>query len=109
MGVAHHAAYAVWFEMGRTELLRAGGLSYRELEASGALLAVVSLEVKYRKPAKYDDVLSLHTTLESVGYAKIEHSYQLRREGDVLATARTVLACVDENGRPRPVPDVLRA
>jgi len=73
MGVAHHTAYPVWFEMGRTELLRqaspggaAGnpsGLNYRDLEQQGVFLAVVALEMRYKRPAKYDDVLMLRSTL----------------------------------------------
>ena len=110
MGVAHHTAYPVWFEMGRTEVLRqsASKVTYRELEAQGVMLAVVSLEVKYKLPAKYDDVLELRTTVTNVGHVKIEHEYQLLREGVLLATGRTTLACLDRNGRPQPVPEILR-
>lgn len=109
MGVAHHTAYPVWFEMGRTELLRASGLSYRELEAQRIFLAVVSLEVKYRRPARYDDVLTLETTLEDISHVKIKHSYRLLRDDDVLAVARTTLACLDADGRPREIPAPIAA
>jgi acyl-CoA thioester hydrolase len=112
MGVAHHTAYPVWFEMGRTELLRAshsGTLSYRDLEEQGTLLAVVSLNVRYKRPARYDDLLTLHTRITNVGHAKFEHEYELMRDGILLATASTTLACVDRDGRPRPLPDSLRA
>jgi len=110
MGVAHHTAYPVWFEMGRTEVLRqsASKITYRDLEAQGFLLAVVSLEVKYKRPAKYDDVLELRTTVTNVGHVKIGHDYELLRDGVLLATGRTTLACLDRNGRPQQVPDVLR-
>jgi len=110
MGVAHHTAYPVWFEMGRTEVLRqsASKVTYRDLEAQGVMLAVVSLEVKYKLPAKYDDVLELRTTVTNVGHVKIEHEYQLLRDGVLLATGRTTLACLDRNGRPQPVPEILR-
>ena len=109
MGVAHHSAYPVWFEMGRTELLRATGLDYATLEREGVLLAVVTLEVKYQRPARYDDELQLTTTLVSCGHVKIEHRYELRRNDDLLATARTVLACPSRDGSPREVPEDLRA
>jgi len=111
MGVAHHTAYPVWFEMGRTEVLRqsASKITYRDLELQGFMLAVVSLEVKYKRPAKYDDMLELRTTVTNVGHVKIEHEYQLLRDGLLLATGRTTLACLDRNGRPQPVPDVLRS
>jgi len=110
MGVAHHTAYPVWFEMGRTEVLRqsASKVTYRDLEAQGVMLAVVSLEVKYKLPARYDDLLELRTTVTNVGHVKIEHEYQLLREGVLLATGRTTLACLDRNGRPQPVPEILR-
>jgi acyl-CoA thioester hydrolase len=111
MGVAHHSAYAPWFEMGRTELLRCGGktggIDYRQLESDGVFMAVVRLEIRYKKPARYDDVLELRTTLTSVGHVKLEHDYELFRISDhlLLATARTTLACLDRDGRPRQVPE----
>lgn len=107
MGVAHHTAYPVWFEMGRTELLRAahsGSLSYRDLEAQEVFLAVVSLTVRYKRPARYDDVLTLHTRIVRIGHARIDHEYELMRDGVMLATAATTLACLDRDGRPRPLP-----
>ncbi|MDP6600918.1 MAG: thioesterase family protein [Phycisphaerales bacterium] len=107
MGVAHHSAYPVWFEMGRTELLRAAGVEYTSLEKDGIYLAVVTLEVTYKRPARYDDLLDLETRLVDCGHVKIEHRYTLRRGEDVLATARTVLACVGTDGRPMKVPPEL--
>jgi len=107
MGVAHHSAYPPWFEMGRTELLRATGRSYRDLEAEGILLAVVRLEVRYKKPARYDDLLSLATRITALGHVKIEHAYELRRGSELLATAETTLACLDREGRARALPESL--
>lgn len=107
MGVAHHTAYPVWFEMGRTELLREQGIDYAALDSKGIFLAVVKLEVRYKKPARYDDELDLETELVECGRVKIEHRYTLRRGADVLATACTTLACVGRNGRPMMVPSVL--
>ena len=86
MGVAHHATFPIWFEMGRTELLRETGVSYRELEAEGVFLAVVRLDVRYKSPARYDDQLILETRLGPVGRVKIEHEYTLRRDDVVVAT-----------------------
>lgn len=107
MGVVHHTVYPVWFEMGRTELLRSGGGSYRDMEEQGILLAVIRLEVKYHAPAKYDDVLELTTRLRGGSKVKIEHEYELRRGDDRLVTGNTVLACLDREGRPRALPDGL--
>lgn len=107
MGVAHHSAYPVWFEMGRTELYRAGGHAYRDLEARGFHLAVVSLDVRYKAPARYDDLLVLQTTLTRRTRVKLEHSYRLMRDGLILATGATTLACLDGVGRPQPLPPAL--
>jgi acyl-CoA thioester hydrolase len=107
MGVVHHATFPIYFEMGRTELYRSGGMTYRELEAQGLRLVVVALEVRYRSPARYDDVLTLETTLASVTRAKLLHEYRLHRDGVLIATGRTTLGCVDEHGRVRPLPDTM--
>ena len=107
MGVAHHTAYPVWFEIGRTELLRSAGLEYASLESEGIFLAVVKLDVTYKRPARYDDVLQVETKLIECGRVKIHHQYTLRREAETLATARTVLACIGRDGRPMEVPAVI--
>ena len=99
MGVLHHAGHLVYFEIGRTEALRADGGSYADVEKRGRFLVVVEAAVKYRKPARYDDLLTLVTTVHRVTPAKLEHVYQLRRGADLIATGRTVLACVDSGGR----------
>lgn len=107
MGVVHHTVYPVWFEMGRTELLREHGLSYADVEAMGVFLAVIRMEVRYRRPARYDDRLQLRTTLVTLGHVKIDHAYELRRGDELLVTGTTRLACLDGDGRPQVVPDVL--
>lgn len=114
MNVAHHTAYAAWFEMGRTELLRACGLSYAALERAGVLLAIVRLEARYKRPARYDDLLELTTRVVGASRVKIEHEYELRlaertdgtahAPGELLATASTTLACIDRDGRPAALP-----
>ncbi len=107
MGVAHHAVYPTWFEIGRTEMLRARGGNYRDLERSGAFLVVVRLEVQYRRPARYDDMLRLETHLLAAGPIKILHSYHLFRGAELVAEGQTTLACVDGEGEVRPIPDSL--
>lgn len=104
MGVVHHTIYPVWFEMGRTELLRSSGMSYRDLESEGVFLAVVDLRVRYRSPARYDDLLTLTTTIARITRARIDHAYELRRDMTVLATATTTLAALDSHGALRPLP-----
>lgn len=104
MGFVHHAVYPVWLEMGRTEMLRASGGNYRALEEAGVFLAVVRLELRYRRPARYDDVVRVRTHLLAPGPVKIEHSYEVYRGDELLVEARTTLACLDREGRARPVP-----
>lgn len=108
MGVAHHGTYATWFEMGRTELLRECGVRYRDLEDEGVFIVVAKLEIKYKKPARYDDVLILRTTLENLSRAKMEFNYELVHENVLIATAATTLACVDKAGSIQPVPESIR-
>lgn len=115
MGVAHHAAYIPWLEMGRTELLRASGVTYRDLEAAGVFLVVTRLEIAYRRPARYDDTITVITRVTGGGRARIDHAYEVRRlaenesTGELLASATSTLACVDAAGRPTALPDWLTA
>jgi acyl-CoA thioester hydrolase len=109
MGLAHHSTYPIWFEMGRTELLRAHGASYRDIEAQGLFLAVVKLNIRYRAPARYDDLLRLDISLARVNRVKLEHEYALHRDGLLLTTASTTLACINRAGVLQPMPDVLLA
>ncbi|MDI9410413.1 MAG: thioesterase family protein [Bacteroidia bacterium] len=107
MGVVHHTVYPVWFEMARTELLRSKGGSYRAMEEAGLLLAVVRLEARYRAPARYDDLVTVRCDLLSSGPVKIEHRYQVIRDGALLVEGGTTLACIDRNGRLQAVPSDL--
>ncbi len=109
MGFLHHANHFNYFEMGRTELLRAQGGNYRAVEDSGLYFVVVKLECRYHASAHYDDVLRLVTRVERVSPAKIEHSYRLYRGTQLLTTAQSVLACVDRDGKIQRVPDVIKA
>lgn len=104
MGLVHHTVYPIWFEMGRTEMLRARGGSYAQMEADGLFLVVTRLELRYRKPARYDELLTLETTLRDVGHVKVEHAYRLRRGHDELVVGETTLACIDRSGKVQPVP-----
>src|SRR5829696_4490250 len=108
MGLLHHANYIVYFEMGRTELLRARGISYRDIEDSGHLLVIVDVGCKFKRPAYYDDLLTLRTTVERVTHVKIVHRYQVFRDGLLLAEGHSTLACVDREGKPQALPEALR-
>ena len=111
MGVVHHSRYWVYFEMGRTELLRRQGLSYAQIEKDGFFLVVARCAARYRAPAHYDELLSLTTRVTKTGHARIEHAYELKRksDGQVLCTAETTLACIDRDGQIVPLPEALRA
>lgn len=107
--VAHHSVYPVWMEIARTELLRANGMSYLECEQRGVFFVVVRLSLRYRRPARYDDTVSIHVRHSSVGRVKIDHEYEIKRGDELLAEASSTLACVDAAGRPTPMPDDLFA
>ncbi|MEZ6130504.1 MAG: thioesterase family protein [Planctomycetaceae bacterium] len=107
MGLLHHANYPVYFEIGRTELFRQQGGNYRTLEECGLFFVVASLNVQFRRPARYDDLLTLKTRIDRKTPAKLVHHYEIRRDGDLLCTAETVLACVDATGRVQRIPEDL--
>ena len=108
-GVIHHSVYPVWLELGRTELLRANNVAYKDIEESGVFFVVAELSLKYRRPAYYDEKLELETTCTKVTASKVEHIYKLTRidDGIVLAEGSTVLACVSEQGRVRRIPEFM--
>lgn len=107
MGVVYHANYAQYFEVGRVEWLRNQGVSYRWMEENGIMLPVVSLTMNYKKPAKYDDVLTVTTILKSQTSVKIEFDYEIRnQDGELLTTGYSMLVFVNmKTGRPTLPPD----
>lgn len=106
MGVAHHASFLVWFEAGRTEFIRERGRSYAQIERDGWLLVVVEAQCRYRRPARYDEVLTVRTHLRSLGPATLAFGYEVVRKADseALADGYTVHAAVDRTGKPRRIP-----
>lgn len=121
MGVAHHAAYIPWLEIGRTELLRDTGITYAQLEQAGVFLVIAKLECRYRRPIFYDDVVEVRTKVVGGGRVKIEHEYEIaliddgqrgggrepRVPGDVVFAASSTLGCVGPDGKIRTLPDWL--
>jgi len=121
MGVAHHAAYAPWLEIGRTELLRDTGISYGDMERSGVFLVITRLECRYRRPVYYDDMVEVRTKVIGGSKVKIEHQYEIvvveegggsggragRTLGEPVTTAATTLVCVGKDGKVRPLPEWL--
>jgi acyl-CoA thioester hydrolase len=107
MGLLHHANYLVYFEQGRTELLRKTGRTYKDVEDEGFYLVLAKIEVRYRAPARYDDLLTLHTTVIRRTPVRIEHEYRLVRGTEVLAEGSSTLACVDKSGSLQAMPEWL--
>jgi acyl-CoA thioester hydrolase len=108
MGLLHHANYLVYFEQARTELLRSLGVTYRDLEDQGYLIVVTKVEIHYRRPARYDDLLTIRTTVERMTSVRIDHRYEVLCEGTLVADGRSTVACVDRSGRPQALPEILR-
>ena len=102
MRVVYHGNYAQYFEVGRVEWLRNKGISYKWMEENGIMLPVVSLTMNYKKPARYDELLTLKTILKKQTNVKIEFDYELYNEvGELLTTGNSILVFVDmKTGRP---------
>ncbi|WP_298116141.1 thioesterase family protein [Flavobacterium sp.] len=102
MGVVYHGSYVPYFEIGRVEWLRNKGVSYKSLEESGVALPIVSMHLNYKKPARYDDLLTVNTKLKKYSGVKIEFDCEIRNENqELLTTAHFILVFVDiKNGKP---------
>nr|WP_279326990.1 thioesterase family protein [Deinococcus koreensis] len=105
MGVVHHANYPVWFEVGRTELMHALGLPYREIEARGYFLMLSGLNVEYRRAARYDDELTVTTALTALRSRTLTFGYRVVRGDELLATGETRHIATDRSYRPARLPD----
>lgn len=110
MGVVYHGNYAQYFEMGRVEWLRNLGVSYKWMEENGIMLPVVSLNMNYKKPARYDDLLTVKTILKSQSSVKIEFDYEIYNEQmELLTIASSILVFVDmKTGRPTAPPEYVK-
>ena len=109
MGYVYYGHYATYFEVARVETLRSLGFTYKKLEDEGILLPVASFSIKYIRPAYYDDLLTIKTTISELPTARIRFTYETFNEkGDLINTAETTLVFVDKNtGRPTSPPDDL--
>ena len=109
MGVVYHGNYVQFIEMGRTEWLRTLGISYKEMEAAGVMLPVISIQINYKKSAYYDDVLTVKTTLKKLPSVKIEFDYEIYNEKDeVITQGNTVLGFINmKTNRPMKCPEHL--
>jgi acyl-CoA thioester hydrolase len=108
MGVVYHANYLVWFEIGRTDLLRTLGWTYRDMEAAGYWLPVTEAECRYHRPARYDDDLEVKTTGALVSSVRLAFEYEIRRGDELIVVGRTVHASLNPRGRPVRLPERVR-
>ena len=107
MGYLHHSRYLQYFEIGRVEMLRQLGFSYADLERQKVFFAVVKVEVRYRAPARYDEMLELTTRQVRQTHVRIDHEYELRRGETLLAEGSTTIACIGADAQIRGIPDEL--
>ena len=109
MGVVYHGSYVPYFEIGRVEWLRNKGVSYKLMEESGIALPIVSMHLNYKKPARYDDLLTVHTKLKKYSGVKIEFDCEIRNENqELLTTAHFILVFIDiKTGKPTQPPEYL--
>jgi acyl-CoA thioester hydrolase len=109
MGVVHHAVYLTYVEAGRVEYLRARAVDYRELAGRGFHMPVVEATLAYKRPAHFDDELVVETRLSALTRVTTRFDYRILRDGDVIATASTLLACIDAAYKPRRIPEDVSA
>ena len=95
MGHVYYGRYLRWFEIGRSEWFRSSGRTYRELEEGGVFLPVIEAHCSYKKPAFYDDLLTVATSFSFEGPARLRFDYRIERAGDLLATGYTIHGCVN--------------
>ncbi len=109
MGVVYHGNYAQFFEIGRTEWLRSMGVTYKDMEKSGIMLPVISLNCKFIKSAFYDDVLTVKTYLKKTPNVKIEFDYEIHNQNnELLCTGHTILAFINKKtNKPTRCPEYI--
>ena len=105
MGFLHHAKYAEYLEEARTEALRVQGFRYRDLEEQGFLFVVAQMSIRFLKPVRYDDQVTVVTAIERFTRTRIEHTYRILCDGELKSEAATTLACIGRNGKPQVMPD----
>ena len=108
MSVAHHGSYVAWLEEARIAWMRSHGLSYRDIEASGTGMPVIEVQITYRRPARFDDVLELTTTAKAAGPSRVVFSTAISRGDEHLATGNVTVAAVGKDGKPVRIPDEVK-
>lgn len=100
MGIAHHSSYPIWFEVARTEFIKKVGISYTDVEKQGVITPLTGLECKYKKAAFYEDQLQIHVTLTRLTPVRLEFSYKVTREDELIATGKTSHGMVGKDMKP---------
>ena len=111
MGIVHHSNYLIWFETGRSELCRARGFSYKEMEENdNALMVVAESYCRYKSPAYYEDILTVRTRVAEVRSRSIRFIYEIFRpsDGTLLAEGETLHLVTDQNKKVRQIPELYR-
>ena len=108
MGIVHHATYLVYFETGRVEWLRRRGITYADWTARGVQVPVATAEVQYRSPSRFDDLLTIETTLSKVRSVSLDFRYRIVREQTLVAEGFTRLACIDAANKLLRIPEEIR-
>lgn len=109
MGIVHHATYPVWMELGRSDFLRQLGQSYAEWEARGVRLVVNEIRVRFRAPARYDELVQVRTRIPEAGRRRMVFSYRIERDGVLLAEGESIHLVTSTDNRARVLPDDLLA
>lgn len=112
MQIAHHSCYPIWFEVARTDFIKACGMSYSDVEAQGIIIPLTGLECQYKIAALYEDQLEVHTKLTKMSPVRLEFSYRVTRGDDLIATGKTFHGMVSKSLVPLNVkkehPDIYR-
>jgi acyl-CoA thioester hydrolase len=111
MGFAYHANYLVWLDMARTEHLREAGMTYKELEGEGVFLAVTGVNIRYRQPARYDDLVRVRCWVRDLASRRVTFGYAVEHadSGTLLATGETSLIALDRSHHLSKIPEHVRA
>jgi len=109
MGIVHHAVYPVWMELGRSDLLRQLGQGYAEWEAQGVRMAVAEISLKYRAPARYDELVLVRAWVKACNRRKVVFGYEISRDGLRLTEAESVHLVTGADGRARTLPEAMLA
>ncbi|MEM9352373.1 MAG: thioesterase family protein [Planctomycetota bacterium] len=103
-GVVHHANYMQYFELARVKMLQSMGHDYADLERDGVFLVVHSISCRYHRPALFGDTLRIVTKVARATFARIDHTYEVFRNEELLVDGKSTIACIDRNGKIRRIP-----